>query len=171
MSKLFVDEIQPKTTGGAVSMTGHVLQVVNFQTAEVDTTTAQLPFDDSRPLISEGKEVMTLAITPTSASSKLRIEVHTFTQYAATGHTVIALFQDNITHSLAATASYRTANWGQNSSFSHYMTAGTTSETTFRVRIGRGGSSASTITFNGEGGTRDLGGVMSSSITITEIGA
>ena len=27
MSKLFVDEIQPKTTGGAVGITGHVLQV------------------------------------------------------------------------------------------------------------------------------------------------
>lgn len=39
--------------------------------------------------------------------------------------------------------------------------------TTFKVRIG--GTSAGATTFNGSGGGRKLGGVMASSITITEI--
>jgi U3 small nucleolar RNA-associated protein 20 len=50
--------------------------------------------------------------------------------------------------------------------FSHYMTAGTTSSTTFRVRAGAAG--AATTTFNGTAGARKFGGVASSSITITE---
>ena len=51
--------------------------------------------------------------------------------------------------------------------FSHFMTAGTTSETTFKVRAGFNASG--TTTFNGSGGARRLGGVFASSITITEI--
>jgi hypothetical protein len=51
--------------------------------------------------------------------------------------------------------------------FRHKITAGTTSEITFKVRSGP--SSAATVTFNGYGGNRYLGGVMASSITITEV--
>ena len=47
------------------------------------------------------------------------------------------------------------------------MTAGTASETTFKVRVGFNASG--TTTFNGAGGSRRLGGNFSSSITITEI--
>jgi hypothetical protein len=47
------------------------------------------------------------------------------------------------------------------------MDAGTTSETTFKVRAG--GEEAGTTTFNGVGGARKYGGVLASSITITEI--
>jgi hypothetical protein len=50
----------------------------------------------------------------------------------------------------------------------HYMTAGTTSATTFKVR---GGVNAGTLTFNGEVGARLFGGVCASSITVTEIAA
>ena len=47
------------------------------------------------------------------------------------------------------------------------MTAGTASETTFKVRVGFNASG--TTTFNGSGGARRLGGNFASSITITEI--
>jgi hypothetical protein len=53
--------------------------------------------------------------------------------------------------------------------FTHYMAAGTTSATTFKVRIGA--VTSGTITFNGIGSARKLGGVLASSITITEIKA
>jgi hypothetical protein len=49
----------------------------------------------------------------------------------------------------------------------HKMTAGTTSATTLKLRIGPQG--AATITFNGTAGSQLFGGVMASSITITEI--
>ena len=47
------------------------------------------------------------------------------------------------------------------------MTAGTTSSTTFKGRAGL--SAAGTLSFNGFGGARRFGGVMASSITITEV--
>ena len=52
--------------------------------------------------------------------------------------------------------------------FTHFMTAGTTSSTTFKVRAGP--DTAATITFNGRDGTnRRGGGRYASFITITEI--
>ena len=49
----------------------------------------------------------------------------------------------------------------------HVMLAGITSSTTFKIRAGPSG--ASTVTFNGNGGSRLYGGVMGSSLKISEI--
>ena len=54
---------------------GQVLQVVNFQTGEFSTFGNAIPLDDTIPQNTEGNEYMSLSITPTSASSKLLIEV------------------------------------------------------------------------------------------------
>jgi hypothetical protein len=53
--------------------------------------------------------------------------------------------------------------------FTHSMTAGTTSSTTFTVRAGSDG--AGTVTLNGRGGGRIFGGVSVSSIVILEVAA
>jgi len=148
---------------------GKVLQVVNTQTGAVATGTTVMPEDDTIPQNTEGVEFMTLAITPTSASSKLLIQVHAMTSHSdGTANTIgIALFQDSTANALGAMHIRLTASLRKLLSFNHYMTAGTTSATTFKVRIG--GSDAGTTTFNGNGGSRLLGGAMASSITITEI--
>ena len=49
----------------------------------------------------------------------------------------------------------------------HEMAAGTTSSTTFKVRIG--GSTAGTLTFNGSGGSGLFAGTIASSLSVTEI--
>ena len=51
----------------------------------------------------------------------------------------------------------------------YYMTAGTASATTFKVRLGM--ASAGTLTLNGISAGRKYGGVLISSLTITEIAA
>ena len=48
----------------------------------------------------------------------------------------------------------------------HIMTAGTIASTTFKIRCGM--ETAGTITFNGVGGIRKLGGVANSSLIIQE---
>ena len=79
---------------------------------------------------------------------------------------IAALFQDSGAAAIAAGADrHETAGTGC-VSFTYWMTAGTAVSTTFKVR--GGGRDAGTTTFNGVSGTRDLGGVFSSSITITE---
>lgn len=151
------------------SGSGATVKVVNTQTGAVATGTTTIPMDDTIPQITEGTEFMTLAITPTSTTNKLKIDV-VFNGATATASiwNIVALFQDATANALAAVPRYVTTASGWTPiTLTHYMTAGTVSSTTFRVRCG--GSSASTVTFNGVAAARLLGGVMASSITITEI--
>jgi len=109
---------------------------------------------------------MTLAITPTSASNKLRIEVLVNCASSTTTDTKIALFVGTTANALSVSDIFGTADWRKQPQIIHYMTAGATSELTFRVR---GGGTNGTFTFNGYGGARKFGGTFISSITITEI--
>jgi hypothetical protein len=166
-----VEEITPgsslKFSAGALD--GRVVQVVNTETGAVSTGSTSIPMDDTIPQITEGFEVMTLAITPTSATNKLLIEVITVQGNSlGSRFEIAALFQDATANALAAVVEYQGAAGALNTlAIRHYMTAGTTSSTTFRVRIGV--DSTGTVSFNGIAGVRQFGGVMASSITITEI--
>ena len=149
---------------------GTVLQVVNYQTGALASGTTTMPTDDTIPQNTEGTEFMTLAITPRSATSKLRIDVVLFGSPNASAWVNVALFQDSTANALAATELFFTdANAAGPICFTHYMTSGTTSSTTFKVRAGMG--TGGTTSFNGTspGPTRRFGGVNASSITITEV--
>ncbi len=148
---------------------GVVVQVVNTQTGAVATGTITIPHDDTIPQKTEGDEYMTLAVTPASASNELRIDVVVFYSHTQGSRRVTAaLFQDATANALAAgIKNFAPSNTMDNIKFTHYMAAGTTSSTTFKVRVGS--ESSGTTTFNGEIGARLLGGVIASSITITEI--
>lgn len=159
------------TPTAANALAGSVVQVVNTQTGAVSSGSTALPDDDTIPQNTEGDEVMTLAITPKSATNKLKIEVVTSaSNNGGYGH-VTALFQDTTAGALACSKGATPASGNaylRTVSFTHYMTAGTTSATTFKVRIG---APSSTTTFNGTAGARQYGGALASSITITEIKA
>lgn len=147
---------------------GAVVQVVNTQTGAVATGATSIPLDDTIPQNTEGDEYMTLAITPTSATNKLRIDVVWFGSVASASEITVALFQDSTANALAATSSVQVTATGRSIiTLTHYMTAGTTSATTFKVRAGP--NAGATLTFNGMSGTRLYGGAAASSITITEI--
>lgn len=151
--------------------TNKVLQVVNVMEGGVITGTTVMPLDNSIPAKTEGDELFTLAITPFATVNKLLIEVVIAGMTSSGGaDTVVALFQDDTTGALAAASvTVTTASQMNPVSFTHYMTAGTVVETTFKVRVGPGLSGTATV--NGSASGRLLGGVMASSITITEIAA
>lgn len=154
----------------AAKRSGDLIQTVNTQTGAVATGTTQLPFDDTIPQITEGNEYMTASITPTDVSSILEIDVvcTLSSNFAGTTAMVAALFRDSTANALAAgTQLSPGANSPMTISFKHRVVAGSVSATTFRVRGGSSG--AGTTTFNGNAGTRALGGVMSSSITVKEL--
>ena len=155
-------------TSGGVSYVGGTLQVVNTQTGALATGSTQLPWDDTTPQSGEGDQYMTLAITPKSSTSKLFIQVQAFISPSAKDWVTIALFQDSTAGALAAQGIYSNeVNGSMPLLLSHYMTSGTTSSTTFKVRIGS--ATPVTLSFNGASSARKMGGVMSSFITITEI--
>jgi len=159
----------PAETGTARTTvsSGTVLQVVNYQTGAYATGSTVMPLDNTTPQNTEGNEYMSLAITPKSATSKLKIEVVFF---GSTGGTWIsaALFQDSTANALASGFTFPgVATASANVNFTHYMTSGTTSSTTFKVRAGV--HSADTMAFNGQTTGARFNGTMASSITITEV--
>lgn len=143
-----------------------VVQEVYSQESGVDTGATTIPWDDTIPQKTEGDEYLTLAITPVSATNILRIQIVVNFSCTVNSYPTVALFQDNTDNALATQTTFVTAGSMGTVSFVFSMAAGTTSETTFKVRIGP--SNGYMITFNGVGGARKFGGVCVSSITITE---
>jgi len=152
---------------------GKIVQIVNVTDSTTATGTTLVPPDNTIPQNTEGTEFMTLAITPTNASNKLLIQVVIVGSLNITNNaTMTALFQDSTANALAATMqAARQADVANTTAFNHYMTAGTTNATTFKVRAGPYFSG--TYRFNGmaSSAAQLFGGVSSSSITITEIEA
>jgi hypothetical protein len=145
-----------------------VVQVVNYQTGAVQSAASVIPLDDSSPQSSEGTQVMSLAVTPTSATNNLLIQVLVHLALNESNYLIAALFQDAGASALA-TAEYVTfgANGNAPLVISYWMAAGTTSETTFKVRCGTNGGG--TWTLNGFSTARKFGGTFISSVTITEV--
>jgi hypothetical protein len=146
-----------------------VLQAVNVQSGIVATTSSTIPIDNTIPQSNEGAELFTVSITPTKTSSKLFIQIIIQISPNSSSWPCIALFQDSTANALASSTSFvTTGTGGIVLSINYYMTAGTTSPTTFKVRYG---SSAGTTTVNGNGSNQSHGGTLSSSMTITELNA
>lgn len=142
-------------------------QIQALETGAVNTGTATIPFDDTIPLAAEGNLFMSLSITPQDAASTLVIEVVGIAACSAAGTNgmTITLCQD-AGNALAAAVVPAVANVTTTIPLRHVMTSGTTSATTFKVRMGS--NAAGTTTFNGQLGGRIYGGVMASSIVIRE---
>ena len=168
---LFVDGGLPKVknSGGTVTVfSTKYVQVVETQSGAVSTGTTTIPLDDSIPVNTEGTEWITLAITPTNASNYLYFDTNIMVAPSTTAFVIGALFQDTTANALAVGYTYlTTANSGSPLRIFHKMVAGTTSATTFKIRVGP--QVAATVTINGQVGGRLFGGVSISSFTITEI--
>jgi len=148
---------------------GRVLaQIQTFTTGTMATGTTVIPDDNTIPQITEGDQYMSLAITPQSATSTLEIDI-TFNMSTASSSSygIGALFQDSTANALAAVR-FINPTTADNSeiTFKHIMTSGTTSATTFKLRLGSSG--AGTTTFNGTDSVAFMGGILASRITIKE---
>ena len=149
---------------------GSVLQTVIYQTGALATGSTQIPTDDTIPQITEGVEFMTLAITPKSATSKLRIQARLFgCTNSGAGSATGALFRDSGADALAADMfTFTSTGYLFPLTIDYTMDSPGTSSTTFRVRAGP--NTAIAYVFNGSssGVNRYFGGVANSYIKITE---
>jgi len=144
------------------------IQIVNTQVGTLATGTTATPYDDTIPAITEGDQYMSRTITPTSATNILKIDVVAFFTNSLAQGTTVALHNGGAAVAAGAVLPSST-NEPQCVKFTHFMTAGDTTVLTFTVRIG--GNGGGTISFNGYTGGQKMGGVMASSITITEVAA
>lgn len=175
-STLVVDNLQPRTgstivmpAGTSFYAPGGVVQVVNFQTGAFATGTTLIPFDNTTPQNTEGDQYMALAITPKFATSKLLINVTWMGGHSVSTAALIAcLFQDSNVNALATGFQVQAGVGVVTISYNYYMTAGSTTPTTFKVR--GGSNSAGTTSFNGYAGAAYFNSTLVSSMTITEIG-
>jgi hypothetical protein len=150
---------------------GAIVQVVNVADSAVATGTTTLPNDDTIPQKTEGDQYFTLAITPKNSSNRLIITAWANAASSQTGvnQFCMALFQDTTANCLTVTDHIMMDSAGLKTPLylQHEMAAGTTSSTTFKIRLGT--ASAGTTTFNGVAGSRFYGGTMNSGMSIMEI--
>lgn len=122
-----------------------------------------LPLDNTIPQITEGTQILSRSITPTSASSTLVIDVTVAAASDSTSRNIgVALFQDATANALAGTMD------ASSCTLRHIMAAGTVASTTFTVRVGP--SAAGHVYVNGTAaGGALFNGVCNTSIMIWEI--
>lgn len=143
--------------------------VSSFVSAYSATAGNGITADNTIPLITEGDQILSRAITPVSVTSKLLIEVTAIIARVGTDTVTLALFQDATANAIAAVPQTITGNTAAQITLRWVMTSGTTSATTFTVRVGS--NTPAVLDFNGAGSAGLLGGAIPSGITITEIGA
>ena len=151
----------------AIGGVAKFIQTVSTQTGAVATGSTAVPLDDTIPQNTEGTQFMSVSITPTSASSRLLIQVVANVTADSINALTTSLFVNSTADALASTYAVNRAG-GDNFPIvlNHNMVAGSTSAMEFKVRVG--GDGGATVTFNGSGGVRRFGGVFASSITVTE---
>lgn len=158
-----------RADGKAVISSSVLVQEVYVEDGAVATGTTVMVLDDTIPQSGEGDQYMSLAITPKDAANDLYIDVVVHSaQSGASDQTMVALFKDAGANAIAASLGTRTsvANGPRTATFTHKISAGSTSAQTFKVRAG---GTAGTMTFNGISAGIIFGGVMASSIRIREV--
>ena len=138
------------------------------QTQTATTGTTVLPFDATIPQNTEGDEKLTVSITPADSANTLVITCSFFATHSSNSQWMCgALFQDTTADALASCSEfYAVATEGGMQTLIYTMAAGTTSSTTFKLRVGSG--SSGTTTFNRSGATLTMGGKLTSIITVEE---
>ena len=161
------------TCGGTASNFGggKVLQAVSVLNNTASSSTSQFPADDTIPQNTEGTELMTLAITPESASSNLHIHIQICGSKSAESPVSWALFVDSTANALAWGGHYTGDLAIQNAgSGFHVVSSASTSARTYKVRVGTDSASGGTVYINRNSASASrIGNIGYSGMVIYEI--
>ena len=155
--------------GANTKLAGDTVQVVEATPyTTYNSSGTAIPNDDTIPQNTEGNEWIAVTITPTSATNRIRIEAEASSVTLSTAVTLSgAFFQDSTANAIAA-GQWSPPSAGYQGQFrlTHEMAAGTTSATTFKLRMG---PASGTMYVNGSNSARTLGGVNAIRMRATEI--
>lgn len=143
-----------------------LLQQVVSQVTAVWTTNTSLPGDDSVPQNTEGGQLFAVDFTPIRADSIIDIEVIARCSASTTSAVTLALFEGNAANATIANSASCGADSNVIVPLHAVLTAGTADQRSYKVRAGQ--SAGGTMTVNGWGGNRTLGGVAPAQIIIRE---
>jgi len=148
---------------------GTVLQTVYSEYTANATLAATIPWDDTIPQVSEGTQIQTVNITPSSASNLLYIRFSAFGSWTADQATV-AFFANGAANAIASSSYYyynsAAATVGPFVLEKVYAPS-TTSAVTISCRIGC--NSSTDLRLNGLNSARKLGGSAVATLTVQEI--
>jgi hypothetical protein len=150
-------------------LAGSVVKSAYSETTAYATYNTVIPFDDTVPQITEGTEILTVAITPTSASSKIRIKANLYTSTISGGGTVVfAIFRDSNANAIFVTSDYKEISLETSSvSFEFYDAPSSVSTVTYKLRVGPGNASFP-LALNGTN-SRRFGGAARCTLIAEEI--
>lgn len=173
-------------SGATITSLGHVVapgvpyQIVEGSTSAAASTTATIPFDTSVPQSTEGyvmdggssRLTLQATITPKSTSNTLVITVDLNMVADATGGPIVVTLWNDSGDVLRTWPEYVLANLIKSYTFTHTMTAPSTSSETFTVNVGSQNGAGFTLYINQYNTSSQLfGGSERSSIRIVEYGA
>lgn len=137
-------------------------------TTDKETSATVIPADDSIPQNTEGEEILTVSITPQRANSLLIVEAQTWGAPDTNTVLTAAIFKDNETGARAAAGtSVQTSDTLEFVAVKAFVTPGSLSPITFRLRVGQ--AVAGTLAINGSAASRLYGGVGVTSLTVKEV--
>lgn len=148
---------------------GALLQLVYATYASNADLSTTIPNDDTVPQSTEGTEIVTASITPTSATSVIEVEFRGFAACSTAANLITALFKDSGAGALCAFASTAGGvNLPGNCSLLYHETAGSTAARTYKIRVGL---NSGTCRLNGTTSGRLYGGAAAASLVLREIKA
>ena len=164
----------PETAGAKALRTlagaGVVLDRAYAEYTANANLTAVIPGDDTIPQNTEGTQIISVAFTPKSATSRLRLRFSGVFALSAIASGNVALFSSASADALTAgQATASAANYAMPISLEHEYVPGVTTALTFTVRAGP--DTAATMRFNGSTAARRFGGVAKATLVIEEIAA
>jgi len=171
------DEVMTTDGSGTVtwetnSFSGILVQEVAGTTSSFVQTNSKIPGDNTIPQKTEGTEIITVSITPKSSTNILLIKATSYLTYSGVSVNVgvYAIFQDDTSNALAVGECINSTVSIEAFVVRYHMVAGTTSSTTFKLRVGTI-TGATNAGVNGSSAARNFGGVSSTIITVQEYSA
>lgn len=161
----------PNSMLEAGGLSGAVLQTRSASTSAASTITTAAGAADAIPQSTQGGQVLTLAITPTSALNYLEIEaiVQVSADTGSAGFILGALFRDSASAAFAANLmNAPLAQYNHQLVVRGRILAGSTAATTFKLRVGMVTSGSVRINTS-FAGNQLLGGVAVTALKITEV--
>lgn len=158
------------SNGGTAPVWGGAIVQIQYASTASAFTCANTPADGTIPQSSEGTEIITVSITPKATANRLLIEFGSFGQTSSNvSYACMAIFQDSTADAIYAI--HGGSGWGGGSpgwsgAGCHEMAAGTTSATTFKLRIG--GNATEVYVNRANGTTTPYSTVGKSWIKVTE---
>jgi hypothetical protein len=124
--------------GPGVNRTGNIVQTAYTSLTTSGSTSTIIPVDNTIPQNTEGAEVITVSITPQSASNKLCVEAFIPVVDASTGIAITAaIFRDSTVNAIASgCVVVCTAGYLLQIRLEVTVTAASTTATTFKLRLG-----------------------------------